>query len=160
MLPELINDISHTDILQQHKGIIGLRKLLSNLDPLPIKQIKYSKIIPRIIQLLRQEEYPQLQYEGTWVMTNLTSSDEIVTEKKQFEQFLLLLHSRNIDIAVQAVWLISNLVAQKTEFRDLAIESGGVESIIQLFKKCEYNEKKSCCWALSNLCKGRPLPKY
>lgn len=51
---DLISCINHTDIIKQHLGIIGIRKILSVSDNPPIQDVIDVGLIPKMIALVRQ----------------------------------------------------------------------------------------------------------
>jgi hypothetical protein len=66
-----------------------------------------------------------------------------------------------MNVVREAVWAISNISTDCREFRDTVIAAGGLIKLVDVVKK--YSAKtlvNMCCWALSNLCRGHPLPKY
>jgi hypothetical protein len=61
------------DIIRQHYGTIGIRKIMSLIDNPPIQAIIDLGVVPRLIEFVSQEEYPQLQLEATWTLANVAS---------------------------------------------------------------------------------------
>lgn len=53
--------------------MIGIRKTLSVAENSPIQEIIDAGLIPRMVGYARQDEYPQLQLEATWALTNIAS---------------------------------------------------------------------------------------
>ena len=72
MLPDLAKAVKEQDITQVHFGMIGIRKLISNEHP-PVQRIIDTGLIPHLIELVKQHEYPQLQMESAWILTNIAS---------------------------------------------------------------------------------------
>ena len=70
---ELIEDIIHSDILRKHRGAIGIRKLLANPQNPPIQDLIDTGIVTYLIELIKQFEYPQLQMEAAWTITNIAA---------------------------------------------------------------------------------------
>lgn len=58
---ELIAAITEGDILEQHRGMIGIRKILSIVDNPPIQAVIDAGLVPRMIEYIKQTNYPQLQ---------------------------------------------------------------------------------------------------
>jgi hypothetical protein len=54
---DLNRDIKDVDILRQHRGVIGIRKIISIKNNSSIE----AGLIPNMIEFIKQEEYPQLQ---------------------------------------------------------------------------------------------------
>jgi hypothetical protein len=58
---DLINYISDSNILNQHNGMIGVRKILSIAENPPIQAVIDAGLVPKMIEYIKQQEYPQLQ---------------------------------------------------------------------------------------------------
>ena len=58
---ELINALADPDIINQHRGMIGIRKILSIAENPPIQAVIDAGLVPRMIEYVKQNEYPQLQ---------------------------------------------------------------------------------------------------
>ena len=69
--PNLIAAINENDIVKQHQGMIGIRKILSIAESPPIQAVIDAGLVPRMIEYVKQQEYPQLQLEATWALTNV-----------------------------------------------------------------------------------------
>ena len=61
VLPELIAAFSDPDIIRQHFGMIGVRKILSIADSPPIQAVIDAGLVPRMIEYVKQQDFPQLQ---------------------------------------------------------------------------------------------------
>lgn len=70
---ELLQSINSEDILRQHYGLIGIRKILSIAENPPIQSIIDAGLVPKMIDYIKQNDYPQLQLEATWALTNVAS---------------------------------------------------------------------------------------
>ncbi len=75
--PNLIAAINENDIIKQHQGMIGIRKILSIAESPPIQAVIDAGLVPRMIEYVKQQEYPQLQLEATWALTNVASGTTI-----------------------------------------------------------------------------------
>ena len=58
---ELIAAINDPNVMQQHRGMIGVRKILSIAESPPIQAVIDAGLVPRMIEYVKQGEYPQLQ---------------------------------------------------------------------------------------------------
>lgn len=62
---------------------------------------------------------------------------------------------------IQAIWGLGNIAGDNTEFRDLTIEAGLINKFIHILQTTTKKFLiKNTTWALTNLCRGRPLPLY
>lgn len=74
---DLIAAINDPNILKQHYGMIGVRKILSVAENPPIQAVIDAGLVPRMIEYVKQSEYPQLQLEATWALTNVASGTTV-----------------------------------------------------------------------------------
>ena len=75
--------------------------------------------------------------------------------------FIDLLRVDNMMVVEQAVWALGCIGADSIAFRDQIISEGGVQNLMQALKKSEKKgSANNACWALSNLARGTPLPRY
>jgi importin subunit alpha-1 len=99
---ELVHNILDQDIIKQHYGLIGIRKILSVADNPPIQPVIDSGLVPRMIEYVKQIDYPQLQLEATWALTNVASGTTIqcqsIIDKGGIPLFVDLLTSNNVGI--------------------------------------------------------------
>lgn len=77
MFPDLIAAINDQNVLKQHYGMIGIRKILSVAENPPIQAVIDAGLVPRMIEYVKQTEYPQLQLEATWALTNVASGTTV-----------------------------------------------------------------------------------
>jgi len=52
-LPELVKNFSEGDIIKKHRGVIGIRKILSKKNK-PIQEVFESGIVPYLIEISKQ----------------------------------------------------------------------------------------------------------
>jgi len=162
---ELIAAINEPNILRQHYGMIGVRKILSVPENPPIQAVIDSGLVPRMIEYVKQSEYPQLQLEATWALTNVASGTTVqcqsIIDKGGIPLFVELLKSSNPGILEQAIWAIGNISSDCVFYRDTIIKAGGLLNLVEIVERTSDETLiKHGCWALSNLCRGSPLPKY
>jgi len=118
-----------------------------------------------MIDFVTQQEYPQLQLEATWALTNVASGNtqqcQVVVEKGGIELFIELVKVENMGIVEQAIWALGNIASDNIFNRDSIIRSGGLNNLVEVYYRLEDDTLiEYCCWAISNLCRGSPLPKY
>lgn len=136
---DLISAITEGDILNQHYGMIGIRKILSIAENPPIQAVIDAGLIPKMIGYVKQMEYPQLQLEATWALTNVASGTTIqcqsIIDKGGIPLFVELLKSSNMGIVEQAIWAIGNISSDCVFYRDTIIRSGGLVNLVEVTKK-------------------------
>ena len=100
--PDLINHLSDVDPLKQHYGMIGIRKILSIVENPPIQAVIDAGLVPRMIEYVQQTDFPQLQLEATWALTNVASGTnhqcQSIIDKGGIPLFVNLLLSNNMGI--------------------------------------------------------------
>ena len=153
------------DTVTKLLACVGLRKLLSiEVNP-PIQAVIDANLIPKFIQLLHHQ-IPKFQFEAAWCLTNIATgtTDNVhnLIEKDVLRHFLELLNSPHIEVVEQAIWGIGNIAGDNHLTRDCVINSGALEKISSLLKQAtpQTSFMRNASWALSNLCRGRPQPKY
>lgn len=149
-----------------HWAVVGLRKLLSEDEGEPLLQrIIDSGAVSKLIAMMRERKFPQLQLEATWIITNIAYGSsgqcEFIVSKNGVEALLQLLYENSGCILEQAMWGLGNIAGDCTFCRDTVIMKGGVECITRLVEQSSIpREVQLGCWVLSNLCRGETPPKY
>lgn len=72
-----------------------------------------------------------------------------------------MLTSPYVEVAEQAIWALGNIAGDCALYRDMILKCGGLDPLIAvLHKTTNKTTIKHGTWAVSNLCRGRPLPKF
>ncbi|KAM3141605.1 hypothetical protein pb186bvf_006210 [Paramecium bursaria] len=163
--PQILTNIYSEDLILQHWGVTGLRKMLSVEVGAPIQQVIDANLVPKMIEIIQKAVTPQLILEAAWALTNVASGNtqqtQTIIDKGGIYLFVKLLSSPYKDIAEQAVWAIGNIAGDCTQYRDLILKVGGVDPLIQIINTAlTKNTIKHCTWSLSNLCRGKPIPEF
>ncbi len=136
---ELITAINEGNIVNQHYGMIGVRKILSIAENPPIQAVIDAGLVPKMISFVKQSEYPQLQLEATWALTNVASGSNIqcqsIIDKGGIPLFVDLLKSSNMGIVEQAIWAIGNISSDCVFYRDTILRAGGLINLVEVAKK-------------------------
>ena len=97
----------------------------------------------------------------TNVASGTTNQTQCVIDKGGIPLFIKLLSENKPGIAEQAVWAIGNIAGDCIFYRDTILKSGGLEPLIRIVQNTtDKSLIKQGAWAISNLCRGSPLPKY
>jgi len=114
------------------------RKILSRERHPPIDVMVRAGIVPRCIEFLRYSNYPDLQFEAAWVLTNIASGNsaqtDIVVKANAVEPFVDLLRSSYTHVVDQAMWALGNIAGDGPVLRDLVISKGIVAPLVALVK--------------------------
>lgn len=152
------------DAHAQLEGATQLRKLLSNENAPPIDAVIEAGAVPRFVQFLSCHQFPDLQFEAAWALTNIssgnTSQTEVVVQAQAIRPLMQLLRSPRDDVREQSAWCLGN-IAGDTEHRDLVLEAGGMEALLNVIDTGGVDNitlLQTCTWVLSNLCRGDPAP--
>jgi hypothetical protein len=58
---DLTNDMKDSNILNQLRGMIGIRKIVSVHENPPIQAVVDAELVPLMIEFIKQQKHPQLQ---------------------------------------------------------------------------------------------------
>ena len=121
--------------------------------------------VPVLLAMMTEKNYPQIQLEATWVLTNITclmsSECQSIVDKDGLKTFLTLVSENQPYIAEQALWGLGNISADSAKFRDAILDKGGLETVIKAVEESTRpGMLEQGAWTLSQLCRGDPKPKY
>jgi hypothetical protein len=110
-------------------------------------------------------EYPQVQYEAAWSLTNIatgtTEQTQCLAEKGAIPRFIALMKSPYENLRDQAAWALGNIAGENTDFRDTTLSFGMLPALLNvLTTTTKLSVVKTSCWALSNLVRGKPSPPF
>merc|ERR1719331_620940 len=164
-IPGLTQQVMSEDPTLQFSATQQYRKLLSIEHNPPIQEVIAAGVVPRFVQFLREVNRPDLQFEAAWVLTNIASGTaeqtRVVVEHGALPIFVQLLQSPNDDVREQAVWALGNIAGDSPNFRDLVLQSGGLNPIMTVLRESEKTSMmRNSTWTLSNLCRGKPPPPF
>mmetsp|Transcript_7488 Transcript_7488/g.15118 ORF Transcript_7488/g.15118 Transcript_7488/m.15118 type:complete len:537 (-) Transcript_7488:493-2103(-) len=162
-MPGLVQALTSDDPEAVFNATQSFRKMLSIEQNPPIAEVINAGIVPRFVQLLKEVSRPNLQFEAAWVLTNIASGTaeqtRVVVEHGALPLFVELLQSPNEDVREQAVWALGNIAGDCPNFRDLVLQSGGLNPIMRLLgDTTKASLMRNATWTLSNLCRGKPPP--
>ncbi|KAJ9555177.1 hypothetical protein OSB04_009791 [Centaurea solstitialis] len=140
-LPSMVAGVYSNDNNMQLEATTQFRKLLSIERSPPIEEVIQSGVVPRFVEFLMREDFPQLQFEAAWALTNIASGT-----------------SENTKVAV---WALGNVAGDSPRCRDLVLAQGALLPLLaQLNEHAKLSMLRNATWTLSNFCRGKPQPPF
>lgn len=142
------------------------RKILSRERRPPIDSMVKAGVIPRLVEFLKDDERPTIQFEAAWALTNIASGTSeqtmAVVNAHAVPEFVRLLSSQHDNVCEQAVWALGNIAGDGPQLRDFVVRSGIVHPLLALVKPdAAAPYLRNVSWTISNLCRNKdPAPSY
>lgn len=149
---------------EAYHGTMLIRKMLSVERNPPFSEVIQSGVVPRLVEFLGRDDYPELQFEAAWALTNIaagtTENTKLLIQYGAVPFLVSLLRSPNVDCRDQAAWALGNLGGEGAECRDAALNCGALPMLLDVLVTPgqELQVVRNAVWAVSNLCRGKPLP--
>ncbi|CAI9267813.1 unnamed protein product [Lactuca saligna] len=164
-LPSMVAGVYSNDNNLQLEATTQFRKLLSIERSPPIEEVIQSGVVPRFVEFLMREDFPQLQFEAAWALTNIASgtseNTKVVIDYGAVPIFVKLLASPSDDVREQAVWALGNVAGDSPRCRDLVLGQGALIPLLsQLNENAKLSMLRNATWTLSNFCRGKPQPPF
>ena len=116
-----------------------MRKLLSFVDNPPIQNVIDANLLPVLLSLVGREDFPRLQFEVLWCLTNIASGKsehvQALIDKGAIPIFISLLGSSQQNIVEQTIWALGNIAGEDTYFKNLILKEGCMKPLAEIFKK-------------------------
>ncbi|CAF2631363.1 unnamed protein product [Rotaria sp. Silwood2] len=162
-LNEILLKCQNSDLSICYQGIRSARKILSIERNPPIDELINLNLLPILVQCLSYDQYPDLQFEAAWALTNIASGNsqqtQAVVNANALPYLLRLLHSTYSNVSEQAVWAIGNLIGDGSRLRDYAIELGVIQPLIEFIQKdIPITFLRNVTWVIVNLCRHKDPP--
>ncbi|KAK9281100.1 hypothetical protein L1049_003993 [Liquidambar formosana] len=164
-LPTMVSSVWSDDGSLQLEATTHFRKLLSIERSPPINEVIQSGVVPRFVEFLARDDYPQLQFEAAWALTNIASgtseNTRVVIDHGAIPIFVKLLGSPSDDVREQAVWALGNVAGDSPKCRDLVLGHGALIPLLGQFNEhAKLSMLRNATWTLSNFCRGKPQPLF
>nr|GME14208.1 importin subunit alpha [Ipomoea batatas] len=164
-LPALVAGVWSNDTTLQLESTTQFRKLLSIERNPPMEEVIQSGVVPRFVEFLARDDYPQLQFEAAWALTNIASgtsdNTKVVIDHGAVPIFVKLLSSPSDDVREQAAWALGNVAGDSPKCRDLVLNHGALMPLLAQFNEhAKLSMLRNATWTLSNFCRGKPQPQF
>jgi len=110
-------------------SVRNLRRMLSVERNPPVDQVIRAGALPYLVAFLTNDEYPVLQFEAAWALTNIASTSrttDVANAPGAVEALVRLLYSPANDVKEQATWCIGNIAGDNVTFRDGLLRAPGL----------------------------------
>ncbi|XP_059652341.1 importin subunit alpha-1a-like [Cornus florida] len=164
-LPAMVSGVFSNDFDLQLQMTTQFRKLLSIECCPPIEEVIKSGVVPHFVKFLTRNDFPQLQFEAAWSLTNIASgtseNTKVVIDHGAIPLFVKLLGSPRDEIREQVVWALGNVAGDSPMCRDLVLGHDALLPLLaQINEHAELSMLRNATWTISNLCRGKPQPAF
>lgn len=162
-LQDIVNNAQSPNPETQLNAIQSARKLLSSDRNPPIDDLIHSGILPILVESLKREDQPNIQFEAAWALTNIASGTsqqtQAVVSAGAVVLFLQLLNSKHHNVCEQAVWALGNIIGDGPGLRDYVISLNVVKPLLQFINPdIPITFLRNVTWVIVNLCRNKDPP--
>ncbi|XP_022847344.1 disease resistance RPP8-like protein 3 isoform X2 [Olea europaea var. sylvestris] len=160
---QIMAKVSSNDDTLQLEATAQFCSLL--FDSIPLSKELISGVVPRLVEFLARNDYPQLQCKAAEAITSISngSSDNIniMIDHGAVPILVSLLSSPEDILREQALHLLGNFAGDSTESRDLILGYGVLMPLLAQFNdKTKLSIMRKGTRTLSNICGGRIWPQF
>ncbi|XP_041642127.1 importin subunit alpha-1-like isoform X2 [Cheilinus undulatus] len=167
-LGEIVIGVNSQNLDHQLEATQAARRFLSSDCNPSIDCIIKAGLIQKFVGFLAYYEYPPIQFEAAWALTNIASGTSeqttAVVEGGAVPAFINLVSSPHLHISEQAIWALGNIAGDGPNYRDLVIKQGGLRQLLTVLEHHDLAEfppgyLRNVTWTLSNICRNKnPAP--
>ncbi|CAA3014144.1 late blight resistance homolog R1A-3 isoform X1 [Olea europaea subsp. europaea] len=134
-------------------------------DSIQLSEELISGVVPRLVEFLARNDYPELQCKAAEAMTCISngSSDNIniMIDHGAVPILVSLLSSPEDVLREQALHLLGNFAGDSTKSRDLILSYGVLMPLLAQFNgKTKLSIMRKGTRTLSNICQGKTWPQF
>ena len=123
-----------------------------------------SGIVPRLIELLDGNHSVEIQYEATWILTNIVAGTTLQTrtimQLEGHKKLIQLIDHHSLNIRHTAIEALGNIAGDCSEFRDQLLDSDLLSHLLPFCSPIHSLKiLRSVTWTLGGLCRTNPAPK-
>ncbi|KAL2534949.1 NB-ARC domain-containing protein [Abeliophyllum distichum] len=145
-LRAMVDGVWSDDSIRQLDATTKFRKLLSGGRFNVIPKVIQAGVVPRFVAFLMREEFPQLQFEAAWAITNIafgkSKNVKMLIDHGAVPTFVKLVNSSSDDVREQAVWALGNVAVDSPKYRDLVLGHGALAPLLS-----QLNERSPVVYA-------------
>lgn len=145
------------NIYDQHKGVIGLRKLISK-QAIPFQVIIDQGCLQKLINFADQTNYLHLQFDSIWILANIASGEhkecQFLVNKGLIQVFEAQLGSPYMHILENIYWGLGNIAGECVEYSRMIFNSKIPRILMKTYKNLDYTNQKTICWMFSIILKN------
>eukprot|EP00756_Hemistasia_phaeocysticola_P029514 Hpha_TRINITY_DN16237_c1_g12::TRINITY_DN16237_c1_g12_i1::g.16607::m.16607 len=164
-LPMLVAELHSAEAERQLLATIQIRRMLALEHQPPIDAVIQHGCVQRLVEFLKRVDIQPLQFEAAWALTNIASGTSehtmAVIAGGAVPLFIELLSSPSEEVREQSVWALGNIAGDSVKCRDLILNLNVIEPLLRI---ASHNPPvgilRNVTWALSNLCRGKPIPDF
>ncbi|KAF8772781.1 hypothetical protein HU200_005367 [Digitaria exilis] len=119
----------------------------------PIQEVINCGVLPCLVRLLSREDYPELQFEAAWALTNIasgTSENTMLVVKPALLVLRQLIHSEDKDVLADACWALSYLTHRDEAHTQAVINGNLIGPLVHLMGTAESAISNGAAWAITN----------
>ena len=146
----IIDGLNSADLHARHKATQHLRAVLSTkrsgFDNRPVRLVVDAGVVPRLVEFLQDDT--DLQKEALWVLTNITLGSaqpgvaDAVVEAGAVPMFCRLMGTGDVRMFGQVTWALWQIVKCSPTSRDLMLDHGAIEAVVQQLREGSDQGKK------------------
>lgn len=149
---------SDDDSKLQFDATTQLLNLVSVENKPLIGEVIQSGAVPRLVEFLKRDDYPQLQCVAARILKNIAfENTQVVIDFGAVPVFVRLLQSSDLETCEQVVWSLGNIAGESSVCRDIVLDCGALHPLLTLLEQHKsLSFLRIGTWTLTNIFEGGP----